>query len=306
MNTKKNYLVLLLLCGLKFCFSDVSYDQTVENIKKWISTCKVELPVYHPLQFETVNKTNIKKLKSRANEGEHIAIRSLVEFYMCEDSEGNDEILQNWIEKGCKANEPYALNCKAEKFYEIKDYTNYLEYLIKSAELGYAISQYDVAVYFYNGELAEKDFSKATYYWFLAAKQGYLDAIVQLGVLLCEQENYKLAYDIFKIAEKMGSCLAKGYLGVMLSQGLGMEADYQKGYETLKESILDGETWICQRVYATNALCICLQGGCVFNSEDLLKLFQICLDAGDTSVIKEAIYLLVVAQETWQCVIGMV
>lgn len=102
----------------------------------------------------------------------------------------------------------------------------------KAAEQGDAISQYNLGVYYENGQGVAKDEAKAVEWFSKAAEQGNVHAQYNLG--LCYQDGRGVAKDEakavewFKKAAKQGDKDARRNLGDCYEHGRGIAADKAK------------------------------------------------------------------------------
>ena len=75
------------------------------------------------------------------------------------------------------------LKAKGDEYYYAGDYTKAVEYYQKAAEQGNAAAQYNLGVYYYNGEGVPQSYTEAVKWFKKAAEQGHAKAIEVLKSL---------------------------------------------------------------------------------------------------------------------------
>lgn len=129
--------------------------------------------------------------------------------------------------------------------YEEGDYKKAFLLLEKSAKLGHARAQYNLAVMYDNGLGVATNPKKAFDWYRKAAEQGNDDAQFNMGVAytlgIVVNKNYDKALDWYYKAAEQGQSDAQNNLGVMYDNGVGVKQDYQKA-----------ESWYCFAIHQDN------------------------------------------------------
>lgn len=115
-----------------------------------------------------------------------------------------------------------------------QDYTKAVYYFELAASQGYAEAQFNLGVCYANGRGVPKDYSQAASYYELAANQGLAEAQYFLGLSYDfgdgVQQDSTKAVYYYDLAAKQGHALAHNYLGSMYAYGRGVTEDYAKAY----------------------------------------------------------------------------
>lgn len=109
-----------------------------------------------------------------------------------------------------------------------------VEWLSKSANLGYPQAQYVIGIGNYNGKYFPQDYKKAFEWFGLAAAQGHAEAKYNLGVMYKEgqgtDKNLDKAFALFSETAELGDKSAQLNLAGMYYFGEGVEKDYPLAY----------------------------------------------------------------------------
>lgn len=107
--------------------------------------------------------------------------------------------------------------------------------LIKTAESGDAISQYELSLRYYYGKGVERDGDKSILWMQKAAKQGCADAQYELACCYDEgeivEQNHSIAFYWYEKASHNGHPEAMTNLGICFSLGQGCVKDYNQAIE---------------------------------------------------------------------------
>ena len=96
--------------------------------------------------------------------------------------------------------------CELGMFYETQGkYDEAMFWLMKSAEQGYDLAQYQVAVNYEKGLGVDKDYSKAARYFLLSAQQGFKSSMFEIATL------YEIGKGVERSSEKSKYWLGKYY-----------------------------------------------------------------------------------------------
>jgi TPR repeat protein len=110
-----------------------------------------------------------------------------------------------------------------------------LELYLLAAEKGSVMGEFNVGVMFHKGIGTKVDLEKAIDYYTRAAKKQDKDAIKELGHLYRKLKDYTKALEYFQqgVDLKISDCYID--LSGMYYNGLGVEADSQKGFEIVRK-----------------------------------------------------------------------
>ena len=121
---------------------------------------------------------------------------------------------------------------KAKQYYDNKDYTNALKWYKKAAKDGYDNALNQIGTIYLRGYGVPIDYEKAFEYYTKAANLGITAAITNLGLMykdgLGVTQNYNKALELF---QKSGSAYAMNEIGKMFENGQGLPRDYNKALE---------------------------------------------------------------------------
>lgn len=103
-------------------------------------------------------------------------------------------------------------------------------YLIKQAEKGDRLSQYQLGLEYAQGNHMEE----ALNWWSKAADQGELNAQIQLGIMYAQgkgvYQDYEEAAKWYRKAADQGNAESQNLLGVLYALGKGVPHDNMKAY----------------------------------------------------------------------------
>ncbi len=106
--------------------------------------------------------------------------------------------------------------------------------VMKLAEQGDMVAQYQLGLAFAKGDGVPHDFTSALAWWLKAAEQGNVSAQVQLGILYAKGEgvlqDYEEAAKWYRKAAEQGDVSSQNLLGVLYSLGKGVPHDCVKSY----------------------------------------------------------------------------
>ncbi|NMM47444.1 tetratricopeptide repeat protein [Marinigracilibium pacificum] len=134
-------------------------------------------------------------------------------------------------------------NGYAQDYKELYDNKNY-DLIKKNANKGDAEAQFYLAKMYLHGRGVESDFSKTLHYYELAAEQGHLKSINNLGYQYFSGENinpdYEKAYKWWSISSEKGHGMSTYNLGIMYEKGKGFEQDYEKAMQYFRKAVDQG------------------------------------------------------------------
>jgi hypothetical protein len=128
-----------------------------------------------------------------------------------------------------------------------------LRALVAKAESGDATAQADLGLRYNLGNGLGQDFTKAAYWYLLAADQGQAMAQSNLAVLYTNgqgvQQNYQEAVRLYTLAADKGYALAKSNLGWMYHMGWGVAVDDQKAVALIQPVAEQGDVGSMVNMY---------------------------------------------------------
>ena len=140
-----------------------------------------------------------------------------------------------------EAEDPQELYNQAIDAYAKQDYETAAEYLLKSAEMGFAEGQNALAVLYFYGTGVEQSVEKAMEYWDLAGEQGNDMAFVNIASLYHQgmgvEQSYEKAAEYYRKAADLGNTLAMEWLAVLHEDGWGVEQSWEKAAEYLQKAV---------------------------------------------------------------------
>lgn len=144
---------------------------------------------------------------------------------------------------------------------------------LKSAELGFAPAQFNVAIFYYNGDGVKKDLAKTVDWLEKAAKQDYLLAQKQLAVCYAQgigiKKDPKQAAYWYEKAANQGDADAQYKLGTAYYQGNGVLPDYEQAVKWYEKAAAQGVS------EAINDLGFCYENGLGVTKIDPNKALQL-------------------------------
>ncbi len=98
---------------------------------------------------------------------------------------------------------------------------------------------------YYNGEGVEEEVDKALVWYEMAAKRGNVDAMYNIGVILCQnpdatEEELQTAVQYLTLAVENGNVAANHFLGILYVLGKGVEKDLDAGRYYLEQAAQAG------------------------------------------------------------------
>ena len=134
------------------------------------------------------------------------------------------------------------------------DYEKALEYFERAGNQGHLPSQVNAAKMYLNGIGVEQDYEKAANWCVRAAAKGDKDAgaetMYELGITQLNgtngfAKNEKFAFYFFKKSAEMGYVKAQVALGLLYSEGTGVEKDIEKAAEWFEKAADQGDNMAC-------------------------------------------------------------
>ena len=109
------------------------------------------------------------------------------------------------------------------------------------AESGDPIEQYNLALYYWNGEGIEKNYAKAIEYFTMSANQGDADAQYELADCYfnnngVKYRDYDIAFEYYLKAAEQGHVDAQYMVGLCYEEGKGTQKDLQKAGDWYKKA----------------------------------------------------------------------
>lgn len=118
---------------------------------------------------------------------------------------------------------------QAVKAYQQGEYHTAFKQFKPLAEQGDAVSQYNLAQMYRNGQGVRQDYAQALNWYFKSAEQGYPDAQYALASMYESgqgvQQNYFESVKWYQKAAEQGYAMAQTNLGVMYALGQGVRVD---------------------------------------------------------------------------------
>ena len=164
---------------------------------------------------------------------------------------------------------------QAMRAFEAGDTKSAFGYCEESANKGFAPAQFNMAIFYYNGDGVTKDLSKTVYWLEKAAKQGHLQAQKQLA--LCYRQGLGTKKDDkkgtywYEEAAKLGDAEAQYKTATAYFQGIGVIPAYEPAVKWYKKAADQG------LAEAQNDLALCYENGLGVEKIDpnkALELYQ--------------------------------
>lgn len=148
---------------------------------------------------------------------------------------------------------------QATQAYESGNKQEALRLCRKSADLGFAPAQFNMAIFYYNGDGVQKDLTKTVEWLEKAAPQGFLQAQKQLAICYAQgigtKKDAKKAAHWYEQAAKQGDADAQYKLGTAYYQGNGVLPDYEQAVKWYEKAAAQGVP------EALNDLGLCYENG---------------------------------------------
>jgi TPR repeat protein len=116
--------------------------------------------------------------------------------------------------------------------------------LIKAAELGDAVAQFNLGLRYYNGQGVLQDYKEAVKWWSKAAEQGHASAQFNLGLRYALGEgvaqDYKEAVKWWRKAAEQGAAHAQYNLGASYANGQGVPKDDKEAVKWYRKAAEQG------------------------------------------------------------------
>lgn len=125
---------------------------------------------------------------------------------------------------------------------EAMDYVRMVEYAGQSAEAGNPVGMNILAVALIQGTGVEVDKHKALNLLKQSAEKGFDFGCLNYAILLKDQENYAEALTWFRKAAELGNAESMTHLGLMYSNGQGVNTDYAEAMKRFKMAADNGDT----------------------------------------------------------------
>ncbi|MEX5870459.1 tetratricopeptide repeat protein [Providencia hangzhouensis] len=124
--------------------------------------------------------------------------------------------------------------------------------LCQKAKSGDPIAQLNLGELYDDGELADRDYSKARYWYELSANQGNATAQLYLGVLYASGVTGSVDYDkarsMWELAAKQDNAIAQYNLGQLYAEGRGVKQDDALTRNLFEKSCDNGFRPACDRL----------------------------------------------------------
>ncbi len=128
--------------------------------------------------------------------------------------------------------------------YDKKDYITAFREYQALATAGDRMSQYNIALMYFNGQAVSKDYNQAIYWFIKSAEQGYVNAQYNLGGIYRTgkgaDKDYTKAIYWYTEAANQGDADAQNTLGIMYEYGEGVPKNYDKATMWLQKSANQG------------------------------------------------------------------
>jgi TPR repeat protein len=157
---------------------------------------------------------------------------------------------------------------QAEVLYQKGKYKEAFDLCFSMASTADKYVQTFIGWCFYTGEGTNKNIDDALYWFTLASKENYYDALYGRGLVYIQKDEYKKALDNFKLASDEGYLPATYWLGKMYRDGFGAEKNFEKAFELFKFGSKFGNLR-CQKDYGLMLI--------KFRLNPFLKLYGIYL-----------------------------
>ena len=132
----------------------------------------------------------------------------------------------------------------ALNYFNEDDYPNAFKWAEKAATKDNADAQNMLCAFYYQGEGVEQDYSKAFEWCEKSANQGNANGQNALGVLYYEgkavERDYAQAFDLYKIGAYRGDNTSQLQLCEMYAKGKGVRQDYSRAFEWCEKSANQG------------------------------------------------------------------
>ncbi|QIM62664.1 hypothetical protein A1D29_04805 [Pasteurellaceae bacterium Orientalotternb1] len=134
-----------------------------------------------------------------------------------------------------------------------KDTPKAIFWFKKSAESGFADSQYQIGNIYYYGENVSKNYKEAAYWYEKAAIKGDVRAQTALGIMYSYggegiDQNYTTAAYWYQKAAEVGGLQAQLHLGYLYLHGLGVNKDEELAKSLWKKICDIGEKKACKNL----------------------------------------------------------
>ena len=132
----------------------------------------------------------------------------------------------------------------ALNYFNESDYPKAFKWAEKAAVKGSADAQIMLCALYYEGNGVEQDYFKAFEWCEKSASQGHSNAQSTLGLMYYEgkgvEKDYAEAFDLFKIGAYRGDNDSQLKLCTMYAEGQGVRQDYSKAFEWCEKSANQG------------------------------------------------------------------
>lgn len=132
----------------------------------------------------------------------------------------------------------------ALNYFNESDYPNAFKWAEKAATKGNADAQIMLCALYYEGQGVEQDYSRAFEWCEKSANQGHSDAQSTLGLMYYEgkgvEKDYAEAFDLFKIGAYRGDDDSQLKLCAMYAEGQGVRQDHSRAFEWCEKSAKQG------------------------------------------------------------------
>ncbi|MCQ2343515.1 MAG: sel1 repeat family protein [Paludibacteraceae bacterium] len=171
---------------------------------------------------------------------------------------------------------------QATQAYESGNKQEALRLCRKSADLGFAPAQFNMAIFYYNGDGVQKDLTKTVEWLEKSAPQGFLQAQKQLAICYAQgigtAKDAKKAAFWYEKAAQQGDADAQYKIGTAYYRGNGVIPDYEQAVKWYEKAAAQGVS------EAMNDLGLCYENGLGvsrLNPHKALELYQKAANMGN-------------------------
>ena len=241
----------------KFQLSGIERNQMLGKISEIANTGHPEaLFVVGAYKLETDKATGLQYIYAAAQSHSNDAIDYLDNYYGWNNADGTFTLPENITEEA-------------------------FHWFEKSAQMGSAKGQYQLARCYYKGYFVDKNIHEAVKWYRKAADNGQVDAQYMMGVLYSEgdgvivdkQESVKW----FRKAAEQGDIVAQNNLGTLYYNGEDVEQDYKEALKWYKLAAEQGNILAQGNI----GLCYYFGNGVTQNYEDAVKWIKLAADKGE-------------------------
>lgn len=148
-----------------------------------------------------------------------------------------------------------AQNLLANEYEKQHNESKWLEWLTKSANNGYVLSQFKLGNLYEEGYKLPQSNDKAIEWYTKSAKQGYMLSYRSLGSLYYKRNDYIKFVEMLKEAGNLGDAFSQYTVGFYYFTGRGVNRDVSIAQQWFYKACLNGSMDGCryyQRIYLLN------------------------------------------------------